>query len=856
MSPHQTIAHYRITAKLGEGGMGEVWRATDTKLSREVAIKILPDAFAADPDRLARFTREAQVLASLNHPNIAAIYGVEERALVMELVEGENLHGPLPLESAISYARQIADALEAAHEKGIVHRDLKPANIKVTPAGVVKVLDFGLAKSAEAPAANTQNSPTLTLSATQAGIILGTAGYMSPEQAVGKPVDKRADIWSFGAVLWEMLTGRPLFSGETVSHTLADVLRAPIDLGPLPKDTPPALRNLIARCLERDPKKRLRDIGEARILLESPFTPAPEPQAAPRRASFLPWIAAAILFASTATLAFLHFRETTPEVPLIRSYIPAPDGTTYNFSGLLSTIGPVAISPDGRRMTFSARTADGKTQLWLRSLDALTAQPLQGTEDAIHPFWSPDSRFIGFFAGGKLKKVDTAGGPPVTLCDAPTGRGGTWNADGVIVFNPAGVGSGLDRVSAAGGAPVSLNLDVDGRWPGFLPDGRHFLYSAIAGAIRVGSLDSKQTTLLVEARSNTVYAQGHVLYLRESSLMAQPFDLKRLAFSGEAVLLAENVNGIGVGRLGVFTVSQNGILAYQSATPGGAYQLTWLDRSGKRLGTLGEPGNVIAVSLSPDGKRAVASVLDPATRTFDLSIYDVARGLKTRFTFDNTARTAISAVWSPDGASIAYEAKRKDKYGIYRKAADLSGGEELLHAEDSAIGPSDWSPDGRTILYTQSALGGSSFALPVQGEHKPIPAPVRNGHFSPDGRWLVYAMFESGRQEVSVVPFSSPGGRVRISADGGYQPLWRSDGKEIFYLSPDGRLMAVEVKVNGASLEVGRTQSLFGGLAILQTGYIYDVATGGQRFLVLLPTTQPVPEPLTLVQNWTAVLKK
>jgi hypothetical protein len=861
MSPGLSVAHYRITAKLGEGGMGEVWRATDTKLDREVAIKILPEALAADPDRMARFEREAKVLASLNHPNIAAIHGVEERALVMELVEGETLKGPLPAKDALAIAIQIAEALEYAHEKGVIHRDLKPANVKVTPEGRVKVLDFGLAAVTQgaSSAGDPTNSPTLTISPTRAGMILGTAAYMSPEQAAGKPVDKRADIWSFGVVLYEMLTGRQLFHGETVSHTLADVLRAPIDFAPLPKTTPSAVRNLIARCLERDPKKRLRDIGEARILLENPFAPTPEPQAAPGRASLLPWIAAAALLAATSTLAFLLPRDTPrgPARPLLYSSAE-PD--------CLQLLRPLVLC--GHRGAFARRPPhDVQCQNGRRQIPALAPLPRRPHRPTaarhrrrLPSLLAPDSRFIGFFAGGKLKKIDTAGGPPAIICDAPSGRGGTWNADGVIVFNPAAMGSGFDRVSAAGGAPVPLNLDVDGRWPWFLPDGRHFLYSANAVAIRLGSLDSRQTTLLVESRANAIYAQGYVLYLRENSLIAQPFDLKRLAFSGEAVPLAEKVNNIGANRLGVFSVSQNGVLAYQSVTPGGAYQLTWLDRSGKKIGTLGEPADITGVSLSPNGKRAVASVLDPATGTCDLWIYDVVRGLKTRFTFDKTARLAIPAVWSPDGASIAFAAKRKDKYGIYRKAADLSGGGELLHAEDSSIYPSDWSPDGRMILYTQSGMGmaGGSFALPVQGEHKPIPVQARFGRLSRDGRWLVYAIFESGRFEVSAVPFSSPGGRVQISPNGGYEPRWRSDGREIFCLSPDGRLTGVEVRINGASLEVGRTQPLFGGLPTPQggAGELYDVAAGGQAFLVLLPTAQPAAETLTLVQNWTAVLKK
>lgn len=493
------LGAYEVLAPIGAGGMGEVYLARDTRLDRDVAIKVLPAAVAQDGERLLRFEREAKILASLNHPNIAQVYGVEEsgetRALVMELVAGSTLAVPQPIATALDYGRQIAEALEAAHEKGITHRDLKPANIMIRPDGVVKILDFGLATVPVREAgSDPANSPTSTMTATQAGMIMGTASYMSPEQAAGKAVDKRSDIWSFGVVLWEMLTGAKLFEGETLSHTLADVLRAPIDLGKLPESTPPPVRRLIARCLERDVKQRLRDIGEARILLNQPFAPAPEtPAAAPSR-SWLAWGAAAVLFAIASALAFAHFRETPAEAPLIRTYIPPPDRGFFNFTGGLSATGPVALSSDGHRMTFSAKSVEGRSQLWVRAMDALTAHPLAGTEEAIHPFWSPDSRFIGFFAGGKLKKIDTFGGPPVTLCDAPSGRGGSWNEAGVIVFAPNGIAAGLQRVSASGGVPAKLDLDVAGRWPWFLPGGRNFLYSA-GSTVRLGSLDSSKTSL-------------------------------------------------------------------------------------------------------------------------------------------------------------------------------------------------------------------------------------------------------------------------------------------------------------------------------------------------------------------------
>jgi Tol biopolymer transport system component len=839
--------------------MGEVWRATDTKLTRDVAIKVLPAEFASDPDRLARFTREAQVLASLNHPNIAQIYGVEDRALVMELVEGADLGGPLSEDQALPLIHQLIDALEYAHEKGIVHRDLKPANIKVTGDGRLKVLDFGLAKAiaADVPFSDPKSSPTLTMRATQMGLIVGTAAYMAPEQARGQAVDKRADIWAFGAVLYEILTGKQLFPGPTVSDTLASVLRQEIDLQPVPA----RFRQLLRVCLERDPRRRMRDIGDARLLEPGAAQALSPANPHPGRRPWLPWAVAIPAVFAAAALAFVHFREAPPETPVVRTFIPPPDKTTYNVTGGLSITGAVALSPDGRRMTFSAIGAVGKNQLWLRPLDALTAQPLAGTEDAIHPFWSPDSRYIGFFAAGKLKKLDTAGGPPLTLCDAPSGRGGTWSQDGVILFSPNGTDSGLYRVSSLGGAPTSLGLDVTGRWPWFLPDGRHFLFSS-AATVRLGSLDSRQTQVLVETLSDAEYTQGRLVYLREDMLMAQPFDPTKPALRGEAVPIGENIASIGSQRRGVFSVSQNGVLAYQSGVSGGGHQLTWVDRAGKRLGTLGEPGSMMYVNLSHDGRRALSAVLDAGAHTWDVWLYDVARGVKTRFTF-GSFRVAPPTVWSPDGSSIVYGGFRNGKYGLFRKAADLSGEDEVIYSDDLVSLPTSWSPDGKTILFYRSsgAAGNSIFGLPLAGERKPERiAPTSQlatgAQFSPDGRWVAYASLESQRPEVYAVPYPGPGGKVQISANGGTQPRWRSDGKEVFYIALDGRLMAAEVNVQGASLEVGRVETLFGGLPGGVGPMPYDVAPGGQRFLVDVQTEQPIPQPLTLVQNWTAGLKK
>ncbi|HEY1336696.1 MAG TPA: protein kinase [Bryobacteraceae bacterium] len=849
------IAHYRIGSKLGEGGMGAVYRATDTKLNREVAVKVLPDSFAGDRDRLARFTREAQVLAALNHPNVAAIYGVEERALVMEMVEGPTLAeriaaGPIPMDEALPIARQIAEALEYAHERGVIHRDLKPANIKVTPEGKVKVLDFGLAKAltSETAAADPMSSPTLTMGATKAGVIMGTAAYMSPEQARGQNVDRRADIWAFGVVLYEMLTGRLLFAGPTISDTLAAVLKTDVDFAALPAE----IRPIAERCLRKDVRRRWQAIGDVRVALEDGM---PGAQAVEVRHARIPWAIAAVLFVLAAVLAFLRFHETAPDARVIRTYIAPPDGTTFNFTASLASAGPVAISPDGRQFTFSATSADGKNQLWVRSLDRLSAQPLAGTEEAIHPFWSPDSKSIAFFAGGKLKRVDASGGPPLTLCDAPVGRGGTWNEAGVILFAPSGT-SVLQRVSASGGIPATVALDIPGRWPWFLPDGRRFLYST-STSVRLGALDSKETKLVVETLSDAAYSQGYLIYLRDDTLMAQAFDLARLATSGDPQPLTQRVISVGSQRRGIFSVSRNGMLAYQTGHQGGRTLLTWFDRAGKRLGTVGEAADLAGVELSPDRKTVLSSVLDPVSRTFDFWRFDVAKGLRTRFTFDES-RVINMAIWSPDGASVVFNSHRNGKFGLYRKAANLTGSEELLYADVVTVNPASWSPDGKTILFAGGGIG--TFALPLEGERKPFPvlqtARVPFGaRFSPNGRWIAYVSAESQRQEVYVAPFPGPAGKVQISSAGGTQPRWGSRGNEIFYSGLDNRLMAVEVRAAGASLEVGRAQPLFGGVQ-LQVSVPYDVSLDGQRFLVAAPTEQSAPEPLTLVQNWTTGLKK
>jgi eukaryotic-like serine/threonine-protein kinase len=883
LSAGDKLGPYEILAPIGAGGMGEVYKARDTKLDREVAIKVLPHLSAQDPERLARFEREAKVLAVLNHPNIAQIYGLEQRALVMELVPGETLKGPLPLETALNYAKQIAEALEAAHEKGITHRDLKPANIMITPAGVVKVLDFGLAAVTQPSAANggdPTDSPTLTMRATQAGTIMGTAAYMSPEQAAGQTVDRRADIWAFGVVLWEMLTGQRLFTGDSIAHILADVLRAPIDFEKLPKETPPAIRDLLRRCLDRDVKNRLQWIGEARVQLnrdrEGADATAPLPS---RLGNTMPWAVAGAITLALAALAFVHFREQPPSAPEpARFQISLPD------KGTLAGFPNPTISPDGRRVVFPAVT-EGVTRLWVRALDQLEPRPLAGTEGVTGlQFWSPDSRFIAFGVQGTLKKVDASGGPPQSLCNLPgILLGGFWTGDGRIVFGT--LTTGLFQVAAAGGAasPVTVldpkRQEVNHSFPALLPDGRHSLYlrntgSAETRGIYLGTLaagtgnpgpDQQAPKRLLTDVSSAVFAlplnprvprDGYVLFSREGSLMAQPFDSVQLEFSGDAVPIAEQV-----GDNGHFSVSSTGVLVYATSVgAGGGNRLTWYDRQGKSLGTAGALGNISELELAPDGARvaAVRGVLSGQPATW---VDEFARGVSNRITPPDRS---VRPVWSPDGSRLVFESASN----ISLKAASNAGNEEALFKFERPTDPLDWSRDGRWLLYQEAdpKTKHDLWALPIE-PGKPAGKPVlflrtasdeREGKFSPDGRFVAYLSDESGTYEVYVASFPTPSLRVPVSAGGGSQPRWRRDGRELLYFTAGGRLMSVEVTLGG-TFKAGVPKVLFqapifGGVAATSP-HRWDMTADGQRFLINT-VGGDVSAPLTLVQNWTGLLRK
>jgi serine/threonine protein kinase/Tol biopolymer transport system component len=862
------VGPYEVLAPIGAGGMGEVYRAVDTNLDREVAIKVLPTALAQDPERLARFKREAKVLAALNHPHIAQIYAVEDPALIMELVNGEAPRGAAPLEKALDYARQIAEALEAAHEKGIVHRDLKPANIKVTPEGVVKVLDFGLAafSSVSSIESDPANSPTMTMAATQAGIILGTAAYMSPEQAAGKSTDKRTDIWSFGVVLYEMLTGRRLFEGETVTHTLAGVLRGPIDFDALPTESPPAVRTLLRSCLDRNPKTRLRDIGEARIAIDTPSGPAESAPTPPKSQPLFAWITAALSLL-VAVLAFIHFRETPPASPNpLRFEIPVPGNAA-------EAICYPALFPDGRKLAFIS-----KGRLWVHSLESGESRDLARADRT--PFWSPDSRFIAYTEGADVKKIEATGGPPQTVVHRPGVWGGAWNRDGVIVF--ADEFAGYFRVPASGGVPVQLTTVDSARraqqsLPSFLADGRHFVFSSYIGsdlaksAIRLSSLDAKPDQPSQFLLSNTFQAQytpsadpntGWLLFDHDGALMAQPFDNHRFLLKGQAARVADNVldNNGHIWETASFSVSASGALAFQTgAAP--IRQLTLYDRRGNSLGTTGESGYYSYAAISPDGARlAVVKVGGKRANIWLLNLLE--KGAGTRLTFGDT--TGTSPIWSPDGSRIVFTSNRTGARDLYQKPADGSKEEEPLLQSGEYKAASSWSSDGRFLLYVvvDRKTRSNIWVLPLFGA-KPVPFQVTEAvesqpRFSPDGRWVAYQSDESGQSEIYVRSFAmnaagtavEAGGKWQVSTGSGSGPRWRRDGRELYYVSGQ-KIMAVDTTTSPA-FHSGAPHPV--GPVIPESAPVWEVTPDG-NFLVARPVGDESKN-VTVVVNWEATLKK
>ena len=869
LSPGAKLGPYEITGILGAGGMGEVYRARDTNLDREVAIKVLTAAFAGDARYMARFEREAKLLASLNHPNIAAIYGIEQGAIVMELVEGENLRGPLTIEEVIPIARQIAVGLEAAHEGGVVHRDLKPANIKITLSGVVKLLDFGLAKFASDSSAGWQGtSPPTSPSSpmvTQGGTIMGTAAYMSPEQARGKPVDKRTDIWAFGVVLYELLTGRQLLSGSKNIATALDNL---------PTGTPPHVRRLLIRCLRTDVNTRLRDIGEARLLLDNPDEAliAPEHATAARhRTKWLPWSVAAVAIVGALVFAALWLEPRTQGAQAIRLSVLPPENTTF------SAISLPAVSPDGRHLAFAAGSA-GKPQLWIRDLDALSGRPIPDTEDAVDPFWSPDSRFVAFFVPGKLKKVDIGGGPPVTICDAADGRGGSWSQNDVILFAP-NFGAPLSRVSAAGGTATPVTTldqaagETSHRFPWFLPDGKHFLFTARSenpekAAVYAGALDSRDRRLVAVAASNAAYSSpGYVFFMRERTLMAQAFEATALRSSGEPFAIAPLVDYLPGSIQGQFAVSSGGVLAYFSGGGTLRSQMTWLDRTGAFLGKVGQPGTMQAPALSPNGRTVVVDRLDGAAGTYDLWVRNLAGGSESRLTFDRG--NEMFPVWSADGSRVVYSSDRSGKYGLYQQDATGTGSPQLLYETAGVTLATDW-PDDHTVLFSNTASktgndlwilhppGAQGNASRENAAREAVPflrtaVSESQGKLSPGNHWLAYESTETGVPNIYVQTFPGRESKWQVSSEGGTRPMWRRDGKELFYIGTDNKMMAVEVR-GGSGFEHSVPKALF-DVKTARTAH-YDVTRDGQRFLMLSPGEPEAHAPMTVVVNWQAGLKK
>ena len=876
----QTLSHYRIIEKIGEGGMGEVYRAEDTSLKREVALKVLPDRFTEDPQRLARFEREAQLLASLNHPNIAAIYELEEadgvRFLSLELVEGETLaekvaKGPLPVEEALEICRQIAEGVEAAHEKGVIHRDLKPANVKITPEGKVKVLDFGLAKAfeEETATADISQSPTLTEEMTKAGVILGTAAYMSPEQAKGKPVDKRADIFAFGAVLYECLTGKRAFEGETITETIAAVLKSEPAWEQLPSDTPWRIRELLDDCLYKEAHNRFHDISNARIqirkALEEPTTVAPTgvtgaAQPARLRLAVTVSLAAMLAFVVGGIAIWTLMPSSPPSQQLPTKFVI----TSSSAAPLGSRPGrDLTISPDGRRVAYVVGT-NNRRQLYLRPLDEFTTTPIPGSDGGGFgpPVFSPDGESVVFVAEGKLKKISLPGGTPVTLCKIANNRGGSWGPGDVIVL---AFGEGLYRVSATGGEPEMLATvdrdkgEVEYRQPEFLPDGKTVLFTIErqnTSQIAVLSLETGEKKIVVEGDREAHYASsGHLVYeaaAQLGTLMATSFDPERQEITGQPVQVLSGINSAANGTMD-YAFSGDGTLVYIPARSS-VSTLVWVDRQGKNQPLTDIQRAFYSPTLSPDGRRVAVGI--GGLLLGNIWIYDIARATLTPLTFDGVN---VAPVWAPDGKRLAFTSNRAGSFDLFWMQADGTGEVEQLSTNLERQIPISWSPDGLlAYMLSTSGVDGDIWILPLDGERKPRPflatqfievAPM----FSPDGRWIAFQSNRSGQAEVYVTPYPGPGGMMQMSTDGGDSPVWAPDGQELFYRNQD-KMMTVSIQTE-PTFKAGTPRLLFEGAYVRGTGRNgYDVDSEG-RFLMMKDEEQTSNQ-IHVVLNWFEKLKR
>ena len=877
------LGPYEVIAPLGAGGMGEVWKARDTRLDRSVAIKVLSGEFAANAQLKTRFEREARTISQLNHPHICTLYDVGDGYIVMELLEGESLadrisRGPLPLEQVLRFGMQIAEALEKAHKAGVVHRDLKPGNIMITKTGA-KLLDFGLAKPTAvlAPEGVTQQK-TLT----EEGTIIGTFQYMAPEQIEGGVIDARTDIFAFGAVLYEMITGRRAFEAKSRTSLIAAIIdRDPAPISSIQPLIPAALDRLVRTCLAKDPDDRWQTAHDVVLELRgiTDTAVAAKPQRTSRFVHAL-WLAACLVVAAVAVMMTRSFTRTvSTAAPTIRASMLPPPNATFSAMGTLSgggaslstnaggVIGSFAISPDGSLVTFSA-VAEGRTLLWIRRLDGFATTPLRDTDGASYPFFSPDGKFIAFFAEAKLKKIATDGGAPQVVCDAARPRGGTWSPSGTILFTPTSRDP-LYRVDPNGEAKPLTKLapgEFTHRWPSFLPDGDHFVYMAESSknstttfAVYASSVSHPdQRKLLLSVPSQAYYAQGYLLFSQDKVVYARKFDPDRLELSGEPVPIAEDVQYVQSTAQSIFAVSSNGVLAYQSGAAEAGTQMAWLDRTGKELAKIGTPGNFGNFRISPDGTRVALSAIDPKQGSEDVWIYDLNREVMSRVTFGPTWSSA--PIWSADGREVFFRTSRTGPVDIYRKSFDGSGGDRPLIHTDPIKFPGDTSPDGKWLAYyaldprKKTKFDIRLHSLADNQDEPFLETEFNEGEpaFSPDGRWLVYVSDETGRNEVYLTTFPASQRKLQVSTNGGATPHWRRDGKELYYLSLDLTLNAVAVDANG---QTSAPKPLF-KLHPTGAGALYDVGKSGDRFLAGVPAAESSTATISLVVNWTSELKK
>ena len=885
ITPGTRFNHYEIVSLLGAGGMGEVYLAEDPRLGRQVAIKVLPAEFARDAERLRRFEQEARATSALNHPNILTVYdiGAYEGSpyIVAELLEGEELselikQGAIAMRKAADYARQIAEGLAAAHAKGVIHRDLKPENLFVMKDGRVKILDFGLAKLHSQQFGDIDKDAPTQKRITDPGVIMGTVGYMSPEQVRGQETDHRSDIFAFGVILYEMLSGQRAFQGDSAIEVMNAILKEdPADLVESGMKIAPGLEKVLRRCLEKKPEHRFHSAHDLSFALEAidsssssglnqtKMAEALDTTTLAKRDGWrgrIAWIAAG-LFALIAALALgmVWFNRAQPAAQVVRFKILPPEKTDFWAPSF-------ALSPNGRLLAFSAYDETGKILLYLRPMNSFLPQSLPGTEGALFPFWSPDSRSIAFFSAGKLKRVEVSGGAPQTLCEAGYAGGGAWNRAGDIIIAPTNDGA-LYRVSATGGVPTQLTTTEPSRHfhrrPQFLPDGEHFLYHASGkqlgqGGVYVGSLSDKAAHQALSSDFSAVYAAGYLLFVRDGALMGQSFDTRALQLTGEPFLIAEQVATYSI--IPHLSAAENGTLAFREM--GQKPQLVWFDRSGKRLGTVGEAADYSNPSLSADDERLAVNIYDPKTKSRDIWLYDLARGAKSRFTFDPA--DDLNPVWSKDGGRIFFTSDRKGPRDIFQKKVNAAEDEELIYASPEYKNVEDLSPDGRLLIYNANASDNATkvdlWLLPLEGERNPKPFIKTQFNedkaaISPDGRWVAYDSDESGRSEVYVATFPQLSGRWQVSARGGKEPQWRRDGKELFFINNNNDLMAAEVKPGSGAFEAEAPRLVF-STGLTTIGRNRFVATrDGQRFLVI---TWPelAPAPINVVVNWAAEIKR